>query len=344
MAQKRMRVAVIGCGKVARVLHLNEYSLNPEAEIAAVCDSDQERRDFCVQKYGAGRGYADHVKMLAEEKLDAVSVCVPNHLHHAVTMDVLNAGVNVLVEKPIALTSAHAEEMIKTAKKNKKLLMVSQTQRFSPVHRRAKEVMDSGIMGKVLHVATSFGHPGPEGWSPWGQWFFRKDVAGFGPMADLGVHKADLVRYLTGKEVAEVSAYTTTTEKEGTDVEDNFVSVLRFTDGTIGTLSTSWTVHGTEINYTYLYCANGTLMISVLPDKPLVAYMSKPKGTIVFEVPPMQSNVEESWNLGITRNFLAAIQGREKCLVPGEEGKAALDIILACDKAARTGKSVKVGA
>jgi len=163
-------------------------------------------------------------------------------------------------------------------------------------------------------------------------------------MADLGVHKADLVRFLTGKEVAEVSAYTTTTEKEGTDVEDNFVSVLRFTDGTIGTLSTSWTVHGTEINYTYLYCANGTLMIAVLPDKPLVACMSNPKSTIVFDVPGMQSNDQAAWNLGITRNFLAAIQGKEKCLVPGEEGKAALDIILACDKSARTGKSVKLGA
>ena len=342
MTQKKMRVGVIGCGKVARVLHLNEYSLNPEAEIAAVCDSDKERLDFCMQKYGAKKAYTDHRKMLAQEKLDAVSVCVPNHVHYAVTMDVLKAGVNVLVEKPMALTSEHADEMIKTARKQKKLLMVSQTQRFSPVHRRAKEVMDSGLMGKVLHVATSFGHPGPEGWSPWGQWFFKKDVAGFGPMADLGVHKADLVRFLTGKEVDEVSAYTTRSEKEGGDVEDNFVSVLRFTDGTVGTLSTSWTVHGTEINYTYLFCANGTLMISVLPDKPLVAYMSKPKSTIVFDVPGMQTNVQETWDLGITRNFLAAIQGREKCLVPGEEGKAALDIILACDEAARTGKSVKV--
>ena len=344
MTQKKMKVGCIGCGKVARVLHLNEYSLNPEADIVALCDNDRERLDFCAAKFGAKRTYTDHKKMLAEEKLDAVSITVPNHVHHVVTMDALNAGVNVLVEKPIALTSEDAQAMIDAAKRNRKLLMVSQTQRFSPVHQKAKEVMDSGIMGKVLHVATSFGHSGPEGWSAWGGWFFRKDVAGFGPMADLGVHKADLIRYLTGKEVAEVSAFATRSEKENADVEDNFVCALKFTDGTVGTLSTSWTVHGTEINYTYLCCANGTLMISVLPEEPLVAHMSHPRSAIVFDVPAIQSNVEESWNLGITRNFLAAIQGKEECLVPGEEGKAALDIILACDEAARTGRTVTVNA
>ncbi len=342
MAVKKMRVGVIGCGKIARVLHLNEYSLNPEADIVAVCDNDEERRSFCAAKFSAPKAYTDHKKMLAAEKLDAVSVCLPNFLHHPVTMDVLNAGVNCLVEKPMALTSEQAAEMIAMAKKNKVLLMVSQTQRFSPVHQKAKEVMDSGIMGKVLHLSTSFGHPGPEGWSPWGKWFFDKKQAGFGPMADLGVHKSDLIRYLTGKEVAEVSGFYTRSEKENTDVEDNFVSALRFTDGTVGTMSTSWTVKGTEINYTYLYCTNGTLAIAAIPGRPLVAFLVKPKCTIDFDVPPMQKNVEGAWDVGITRNFLAAIAGKEECLVPGEEGKAALDIILACDEAARTGKTVKL--
>ena len=108
------------------------------------------------------------------------------------------------------------------------------------------------------------------------------------------------------------------------------------------TLFRSWTVKGADINYTYLYCANGTLAVSAIPGRPLVAFLVKPKCTIDFDVPPMQKNEEGAWNLGITQNFLAAIQGRETCLVPGEEGKAALDIILACDEAARTGKTVKL--
>ena len=161
MAEKRMKVGCIGCGKVARVLHLNEYSLNPEADIVALCDNDAERLDFCARKFGAKKTYTNHNKMLAEEKLDAVSVTVPNHVHHTVTIDALNAGVNVLVEKPIALTSEDAQAMIDAAKKNNKLLMVSQTQRFSPVHQKAKEIMDSGIRGKVQHEATRITHPNP---------------------------------------------------------------------------------------------------------------------------------------------------------------------------------------
>ena len=342
MAVKTLKVGCIGCGKIARVLHLNEYRLNPEADVVALCDNDAERLKFCAEKFGVTRTYADYKRMLAEEKLDAVSVCLPNVLHHPVTMAALKAGVNVLVEKPMALSSQEAGEMITAAKAKDLLLMVSQTQRFSPVHQKAKEVMDSGIMGRILHVSTSFGHPGPENWSPWGKWFFNRAEAGFGPMADLGIHKADLVRFLTGKEVAEVSCFYARSEKEMGDVEDNFVSSLRFTDGTVGTLSTSWTVKGADINYTYLYCANGTLAVSAIPGRPLVAFLVKPKCTIDFDVPPMQKNEEGAWNLGITQNFLAAIQGRETCLVPGEEGKAALDIILACDEAARTGKTVKL--
>jgi predicted dehydrogenase len=220
--------------------------------------------------------------------------------------------------------------------------MVDQAQRFFPVHQKAREVMQSGILGKVLHVATAFGHSGPENWSPRGKWFFRKDQAGFGPMADLGIHKADLVRYLTGKEVESVSGYTSREEKQNTDVEDNFVSVLRFTDGSLGTLTTSWTVKGMETNYTYIYGSNGTLAVAVIPGRPLVAFLSKPACVIDFPVADVRNNAETRWRLGVVDNFAATILGRAQCLVPAEEGRKALAIILAADEAARTGKTVKV--
>jgi predicted dehydrogenase len=219
--------------------------------------------------------------------------------------------------------------------------LVIETHPDAPFEAMAR-AMDAAEAAHILHVATTFGHSGPENWSPWGTWFFDKKQAGFGPMADLGIHKADLVRYLTGKEVDEVNAFYACNEKEVGDVEDNFVSTLKFTDGTLGTLSTSWTVKGAESNFTYLYCANGTLAIAAIPGRPLVAFLVKPKCTIDFDVPPMQSNKDGAWTLGPIRNFLDSVQGKAKCLVPGEDGKAALDIILACDEAARTGKTVKL--
>jgi predicted dehydrogenase len=338
----KLRAGIIGCGKVARTLHMAEYVACADTELAAYCDVDPVSIAETVARYGNRPTYSCWQEMMRKERLDCVSVCLPNYLHCEATLDALNAGVNVLVEKPMALTLKEADKMIAAAKKAKKALMVDQSQRFSPVHKKAREVLESGMLGKILLIATSFGHPGPEGWSPRGKWFFQKDKAGFGPMADLGIHKADLVRFLTGKEVEAVSAFTSLQEKQNTDVEDNFVSVLRFTDGTLGTLTTSWTVKGMETNYTYLYCQKGTLAVSVIPGRPLVAFMSSPQCEIDFPTPAIQNNVQDTWRLGVIDNFAAAILGREKCLVPGEEGRKALAIILAADEAAQTGKTVKV--
>ena len=339
---KKLRVGVIGCGKIARTVHIPEYISCTDTDLVAYCDIDRISVRETIERYGKRTVYKDYTEMLATEQLDCVSVCTPNYLHADITVAALNAGAHVLVEKPMSLTLEDADRMIDTAKRKKKVLMVSQTQRFSAVHKKAKEVIDSGIMGKILHITTAFGHPGPEGWSPRGKWFFQKKKAGFGPMADLGIHKADLIRFLTGKEVASVSAFTSREEKKYTDVEDNFVSVLMFTDGTIGTMTTSWTVKGMETNYTYLYCENGTLAISVIPGRPLVAFLSNPECEIDFPTEAIQDNTQDTWNLGLVDNFAASVLGKEECLVPAKEGRAALAIILAADAAATTGKTVAV--
>ena len=339
---RKLRAAVIGCGKIARTLHMAEYTSCPDTELVAYCDIDHQSIADTVALYGNRPVYTCWQEMMRKEQLDCVTVSLPNYLHREATLDALAAGVHVLVEKPMALTLADADKMIAAAKKAKKILMVDQSQRFSAVHQKAREVMQSGMLGKVLHVATSFGHGGPEGWSPRGKWFFKKAEAGFGPMADLGIHKADLVRFLTGKEVESVSGFTARQEKQNTDVEDNFVSILRFTDGTLGTLTASWTVKGMETNYTYLYCEKGTLAVSVIPGRPLVAFLSSPKCEIDFPTASIQSNTQKSWRLGVIDNFAAAILGKADCAVPGEEGRKALAIILAADEASRTGKTVKV--
>ncbi len=232
--------------------------------------------------------------------------------------------------------------MINAARTHRRLLNVDQSQRRFPPHVKATEVIDSGILGKILHVTAMFGHSGPENWSPTGKWFFRRKEARFGAMADLGVHKADLIRYLTGKEVAEVCAFFERLEKKRTDVEDNFISCLKFTDGTIGTLAASWTVKGMEANYLILHCTNGTLRIGELPGKPLVANLVKPVCDIEFQVPPPATNYDESWGLDISGAFVRAAMGLEPPYCPGEEGKKSLEVILAAEKAALTGKTVKL--
>lgn len=340
----KLRVAMIGCGQIAKHLHVPDYAACPQAEIVALCDLIPAKADALAKKYAPkARIYTDYRKMLKDAAPEAVTVALPNYLHAPVTLDALRAGCHVNVEKPMACSSQEAQRMVDTAKKCGKLLNVNQSQRLFPPHVKAKEVIDSGILGKILHVTAMFGHAGPEYWSPTGKWFFKKKQARFGAMADLGVHKADLIRFLTGKEVGEVSAFFERLEKKNTDIEDNFVAALRFTDGTVGTLAASWTVKGMDANYTILHCERGSFRICELPGKPLVANLVRPQCDIQFESAEAVTNKDpDAWGLDASGRFVRAAMGLEAAYCPGEDGKKSLEIILAAEKAALTRRTVKL--
>ncbi len=340
---KKVRIGIIGCGAIAERLHIPEYIGSPDAEVVAFCDVVKRKAAALVDRFVPGaQVYTDYIALLKKADVEGVSVCLPNYLHGPVTVAALRAGCHVLVEKPMATSLSEARRMLDAAQKAGKLLAVNQSQRLFPAHVKAKEVLDSGIMGKILLVSAMFGHAGPEYWSPSGKWFFNKKEARFGAMADLGVHKADLVRYLTGKEVASVSAFFEKLEKKQANVEDNFVAALKFTDGTLGTLTSSWTVKGAEANYTILHCANGTLSVCVFPDRPLVANLVNPECEIKFEVPPPPANDAGGWGLDIGGRFCRAIKGEEELYCSGLDGMKSLAVILAAEQAALTGRTIKV--
>ncbi len=339
----KVRVGIIGCGQIARFLHVPDYAFCPEAEIVAMCDVLPNKAKALAEQWAPNaKVFSDYRKMLKEVKPDAVTVATPNYLHAPITIAALKAGCHVNVEKPMACSSAEAAKMVETARKCKRLLNVNQSQRLFPPHVKAKEVIDSGIMGKILHVTAMFGHAGPEEWSPTGKWFFRRKEARFGAMADLGVHKADLIRYITGKEVAQVCGFFERLEKQRTDVEDNFVASLKFKDGTVGTLAASWTVKGMEANYLILHCANGSLRVGEIPGQALVANLVKPKCDIVFDVPEPVTNNDATWGLDVSGAFVRSILGLQPQYCSGEDGKKSLEVILAAEKSAITGKTIKL--
>lgn len=340
---RKIRVGIIGCGAIAQRLHGPDYACSPDAELVAFCDSIKGKAQALADQLAPeAQVFSDYKEMLKKADIEAVSVCLPNYLHAPVTIAALKAGCNVLVEKPMAASLAEAKKMLDAATKAKKLLMVNQSQRLFPTHVKAKEVLDSGIMGKILHITAMFGHSGPENWSPTGKWFFDKKQARFGAMADLGVHKADLLRFLTGMEVSEISGFFERLEKPRATVEDNFVSAVKFTNGTVGTLAASWTVKGAEANYTVFHCTNGTLQVCLFPDRPLVANLINPGCQINFEVPAPPTNYSGSWGLDVGSRFCRAIKGEEAPYCSGYEGMKSLEVILAAEKAALTGRTVKI--
>lgn len=335
------KIGVIGCGAIARRRHLPEYTMLPQAELVAVADINAERAEEMASLYGA-RAYTDYRELLQHDGLDAVSVCLPNALHAPVSIAALEARLHVLCEKPMAVSQEEAEAMNAAAAKSGRMLMIGHNQRLMLPHKKAKELLDSGMLGRVLTFRTSFGHGGPETWSVEGPggWFFQKKHAFIGAMGDLGVHKADLLRYLLGEEIAEVGAFVGTLHKQNTDVDDNAVCILKTESGIIGTLAASWTYKAKEDNSTVLYCEHGTLRLIEDSTYMVIAEMNNGE-RILHQIGKVATNDKQTES-GIIREFIGHLAAGTKPVISGEEGMKSLQVILAALKSAETGTMIRV--
>ncbi len=323
----KLRIAVIGCGSIAKHRHIPEYAANPEVELVAFCDIVPERAEFFAKQYHA-TAYDHYEELLAKEKLDAVSVCLPNYLHAPVSIKAAKSGVHVLCEKPMATTAEEARAMIQAAEDHHVFLMIGHNQRFMPPHQKAKEILARGYLGRVISFRTAFGHPGPESWSVDGKssWFFRKSEAAMGAMGDLGVHKADLIRYLLEDEVVEVGAFVETLAKNDTDVDDNAVCIVKTKKGIIGTLAASWS-YQKEDNSTVLYCEHGVMKLVEDPINQVIVQLHD--GSVEnYHVGAVATN-EKQVTSGVINAFIHSIQTGTKPSISGEEGLRSLNVVLA---------------
>ncbi|MFE6078674.1 Gfo/Idh/MocA family protein [Paenibacillus sp. NPDC057886] len=337
----KIKVALFGCGAIAERRHIPEYAANENVELVAFADPIVERAEKMAETYG-GKAYSSYEELLASEEVDAVSVCTPNYLHASMAIAAANAGKHVLVEKPMAVTTEEGEQMIEAAKKNGVYLMVGHNQRLMPPHVKAKEILDSGKLGKVLNFRTSFGHPGPEGWSVDGaeSWFFRKEEAIMGAMGDLGVHKSDFIRYLLNDEVSEVAGFISTLHKENTKVDDNATCLLRMKSGAIGTLVASWTQYRAGDNSTVLWCENGVMKIGTVEGDEVIVELTN--GTVeTYKVGAMATN-EKQVPSGVIDAFVESIVTKTPPSISGEEGLRSLQVILAAFESEKTGQIVKL--
>lgn len=258
---KKIKVAVIGVGGIS-FLHIEPYLKNPDVELYAFCDIDEKKLKAKGEKYGITRLYTDAEEMLdALPEIDAVSVCTSNDAHSKCAVLALNKGKHVLCEKPMARNYAEALEMIKAQEKSGKTLGVGFVRRYGKDAELAKEFIDHGKLGEIYYAKASYvrrnGCPG--------RWFGNGEISGGGPLIDLGVHVIDLVRYLCGSPKA-VSVYGCTfdklknrpnikspriflgsdqanTEPDVFNVEDLATALIRFDNGLVLSVETSFTLN-----------------------------------------------------------------------------------------------------
>lgn len=335
-----VNIGIIGCGKIAQIRHIPEYAANPNARLYGFFDVNQDRAKEIAQQYGAV-AYESAEALLADPKIDAVSVLTPNFTHAQISIAALKAGKHVLCEKPMATTLADCEAMAAAAQETGRKLMIAQNQRLAGAHKKAKELLKEGAIGDVITFRTSFSHSGADNWSVDGRnsWFMDKNRSRFGAMADLGVHKTDLMVYLLGTGIAKASAVIGTLQKtfpDGTPitVDDNAFCTYVMDNGVVGTMNASWTNYGREDNATSIYGTLGVMHIYKDPDHAIVIERG-PNEKEFYDTDAIQTNDNQTAS-GIIDLFMDSIVNGAHG-ISGEDVLPAMRGIFACEESAEQG-------
>lgn len=326
----RIRVGIVGCGKITQRLALPQLAACPDAEVAALVDINRAAASRLATRFAVDprRIWTDWRRMLRSAEVDAIAVCVPNALHAEVAIAALEAKKHVLVEKPMALTLDEADAMVAAARASRRYLFVEQTQRFDPVHETAYEVLRSGRLGRLHMVRGRIGHAGPEYWSPTSRWFLNRREAGGGAIMDVGAHIVDLLRWFVGARVRRVCAVAKTLQKS-IRVEDNAGGLLEFADGTLGAFEVSWTTRPYEVS-TCCYAERGQLRTAIGTPEPVIVRRSRPSGDPNLPGEEQHPAVSKtSRHGGAYPYFVRCIAQRIPPFVSGEEGRSTLEVILA---------------
>ncbi|MBM3236196.1 Gfo/Idh/MocA family oxidoreductase [Candidatus Poribacteria bacterium] len=227
-----LKVGIVGCGGIG-LIHSRAYQSHPRAQLVCVCDIVKEKADARAKMLGV-KAYYSIKEMLANEDLDAIGVITADHLHFAPTMEVLDAGKHVLVEKPLSLNIYEAEQMVAKAEEKGVQLAIDYNRRYARPYLKAKEYVDNGLIGKLAYVMMKLSQGGPAS-SAKGPYYL---------LFELETHAFDMMRHFGG-DIIEVSAQMAAPRAAEVPAGETVVYTsiaisVKFANEAVGTLMASW--------------------------------------------------------------------------------------------------------
>lgn len=350
----KLRVGFIGCGRISD-LHALAYKDNPDAEIYAVCDTQEDVARSRAEEWEASRWCTDYRDLLADEAVDAVEIITPHHLHAEMTLAALEAGKHVSLQKPMAVNLTEADAMIAAAQRSDRLFRVYENFRYYPPYVKARELMDEGTIGeplsiraKVLGGAPRFGwRVPPEAW----HWRLTQGECGGGPMIfDHGYHIFSIVLYFLGA-VEKVFAWIEQVEVgPGLILDSPAMIMWKHREGM---RYGSWeSVASPELMIRSKYYTNEEF-VDITGSKGVI-WLNRCSG-MMLEGPALVlyrdgettafHNLETDWASSFVRagqDFIAAVGEGRECSLTGSEAREVLQFSLAAHRSAREGREVRV--
>ena len=341
-----MKYALIGCGRISPN-HI-EAAKNNGLDFVAMCDIVPENMQEKSDKFGleAVKKYEDYHELLATEKPELVAIATESGKHAAIALDCIEAGCNVIIEKPIALSIKDADAIIEAAEKKGVIVCANHQNRFNKSIQYIRKALEDGRFGKLSHGAAHIRwNRGPQYYeqAPWrGTW-----AQDGGCLMNQCIHNIDLLRWMMGDEVDEVMAYTDQLEHPYLEAEDLGLAIVRFKNGSYGLIEGTTNVFPKNLEETlYIFGEKGTVKAGGTSDNIIEEWrfadeLDDPE-SVKAEYGENPPNVYGFGHTPLYADVIDAIKTGRKPYVDGEAGKRALEMVLAIYKSATEHRPVKL--
>jgi len=343
-----MKYALIGCGRIS-TNHVKAV-LNNELEFVAACDINPEHITNVLAKHGlenekAIKHYTDYKKMIEENDIDLISIATESGLHAEIAIYCIDHGINIIIEKPMAMNMKDANEIIRLSEEKKVKVAACHQNRFNVAVQEMRKALEDGRFGKLSHGSIHVRWNRNEGYytqAPWrGTW-----AQDGGCLMNQCIHGIDLLRWTFGDEVEEVYGQTRQQFHNYLEAEDVGMAVVKFKNGAIATIEGTTNVYPQNLEETlFVFGENGTVKIGGKSTNNIDVWEfadetesdRKNKG-----LEEATSNVYGNGHTSLFADMIDAIQNDRKPYVDAVAGRNALEMILAIYKSQRTGMPVKL--
>ncbi|MBQ2273346.1 MAG: Gfo/Idh/MocA family oxidoreductase [Clostridia bacterium] len=360
MEQKKFRIGIIGCGGIANGKHMPSLkALSSECEMVAFCDLIIGRAEKAKADFGTpdAKVYTDYRELLKDETIDVVHVCTPNKSHAPISIAALEAGKNVMCEKPMAKTAAEAKQMLEAAKRTGKTLTIGYQNRQATNMQLVKKMAEDGVFGKIYYgKALALRRRAVPTWGV----FLNEEEQGGGPLIDIGTHALDLTLWTMNNYEVESVTGNVHYELRGREnaanawgpwdpakytVEDSAFGFIKMKNGATIILESSWAINladtreaqyvlaGTEAGVDFV---DGVRINGEEYSRLYTKNVDLKKGGVAF----YDGSAGDSPALAEARQWLKSLrEGTAPCVLP-EQALVVSQILEAIYESYKTGKTI----
>lgn len=342
-----LKYAIIGCGRISPN-HI-AAAVENELNIVAVCDLDEHKMNETISTFNLSstvKKYRDYKQMLRSESLELIAICTESGNHAEIALDCIDHGHNIIIEKPIALSLEEADEIIKRAKEKNVKVSACHQNRFNKSIQKLREAVEEGRFGKLMHGTAHIRWNRGEDYykqAPWrGTW--GQDG---GALMNQCIHNIDLLRWMMGNEIVEVVGMTDNLVHNFIQAEDLGLALVKFANGSYGVIEGTTNVYPKNLEETlYLFGNQGTVKVGGKSVNIIEEWMFADQKDNAEKVKAKyHENPPSIYGFGhnpLYADVIEAIQQDREPYVTAEDGRRALELVLAIYKSAAEGTRVKL--